>query len=141
VKHSLTIRVEKVDLEKWVQKAAEDRVGLSEWMRRELNASANGQNVLLAPGVRVAGGEGRAESGVSGIAIEQPAPGYGETVLGAEVPEEVKSVRHKTSEDSAFESMSVRDRVIFSRCDHGKRRGDLCYKCDPKMGFPKVKSA
>jgi hypothetical protein len=27
------------------------------------------------------------------------------------------------------------------RCEHGKRTGELCYKCDERFGYPAIRSA
>lgn len=30
---------------------------------------------------------------------------------------------------------------LSQRCDHGKHHGEVCYKCDPKFGYPMLPEA
>jgi hypothetical protein len=85
---------------------------LVEWMRETLlGALENNSNVSKALPVRMAGGRAPAHERALGVAKE-------------------------LDEASNPEAPSHH---LSGTCEHRKRRGELCYKCDSKFGRPEIK--
>lgn len=57
----------------------------------------------------------------------------GELLASNPVPkQEEKKPAPEVEEDFSLPSLTA-------ACDHGKHHGEVCYKCDPKMGYPEIR--
>lgn len=125
-KVSLTIRVDAEDLERWKAKSSGN---LSEWIRYHLNNAeqieqgriVRGDTPVEAPRGRHRGGARSRHS----AAVKR------DSDSGAKVSS--AGNLHSTEHSPAEPRVSAE-----AACPHRKRAGEVCYKCDPKFGYPVI---
>lgn len=142
-KKPLMIKIDDHDREAW--KSAADKCGLSlsEWVRRQCNLQVvpftrmdlpeptefTGPEVtyVMKEDTRQAPFKKRPP-----VKRRDPEPSRGPKVQEVPPVVEPQKILEEPRHKEILAALQVR------KCPHGKQRGELCFKCDTKMGYPEV---
>lgn len=118
----LVIYVENADLERLTARARSEGKTLVEWGRETLLGALETGRVEDVPKRRAVRVARERTAAVAGPFDAGGKLGEGSTVCHGEVSGAEKPL---SGPDAGY-------------CPHRKQRGEVCYKCDPKMGYPSV---
>ena len=110
----LVLYVEHGDLARMTERARREGKLLAEWAREALLEGLADKSVLERGNISGVAQSGRAPKPARESVVEQPvATGHNGEAAGS-------------------------NPAPATKCPHHKQRGELCYKCDPKFGLPKI---